>query len=214
LLKPPESKWIYYRIPFCLWVWWKHLALNGSQAIPGLKKKPNVPSVKMFSTDLKAKLILRRASSVKLVCKGNAYCLACSTSRLSMTSYFVKADLRGEPIQVATWNSNIFVSVLSSTAPPILAFHPSTPVTGLTPPCLTNTNDIIALEADQHFHFILFVSHTACVGVQSFHAHLRDLRAPSSSSNVPTRTATLWWCHANPWLIYCSPVGIPFPHWF
>jgi len=49
-----------------------------------------------------------------------------------------------------------------------VALHPSTSVVELIPPSLTDTNDILVLGTDQHFQFILFDSHTACVGVQAF----------------------------------------------
>lgn len=49
-----------------------------------------------------------------------------------------------------------------------VALHPSIPIAGLIPPSLTNTNDIVVLGTDQHFQFIVFVSHTVCVGVQAF----------------------------------------------
>lgn len=46
--------------------------------------------------------------------------------------------------------------------------HASTPVMGLILQCLTNPNDIIAPGAEKCFQFILFISCTMCVGVQTF----------------------------------------------
>ena len=80
----------------------------------------------------------------------------------------------------------------------------------LIPPSLTNTNDIIALGADKRFQFILFVSHTACVGVQAFQICLWALCAPRSSVNVPTSIATLIRIDTTWYRTLCPEVSFRF----
>lgn len=107
----------------------------------------------------------------------------------------------------------------STTPPPhlpkqLVFIHPNMPNMGLFPPSPTNANASVALGADWHFQFILFVPHTVCVGVQTFQICSWALHTPWRSVNVSSNTATLQWCHTHPWLTSCSPGDISFPHEF
>lgn len=79
----------------------------------------------------------------------------------------------------------------SSTSPALLnpleeliALHPSTPVVGLIPPSLTNSNDIITLGKDQSSQFFLFVPHTVCVDIKAFQMYLLPFALPPSDGNI------------------------------